>query len=107
LEDIAAKAGARVVAVKPQYTSQFLSYRDEKVFTALAIREYWDEVELLLIDRDINSAVNIKRVGLGLFLTINSRSGKIKVSHTYSTAMEVLRFFRGLQKPTPTASAQV
>jgi len=35
-------------------------------------------------------------------LTINSRSGKIKVSHTHSTAMEVLRFFRELQKLTLT-----
>lgn len=102
LEYIAEKAGAKVVAVKPNYTSQFLSYRDEKIFTDCNIREYWDEIEQLLIDRDINAAVNIKRVGLELFLTINSRSGKIKVSHTHSTAMEVLRFFGGLQKPTLT-----
>jgi putative transposase len=91
LEYIAEKAGAKVVAVKPNYTSQFLSYRDEQVFTDCKIREYWDEIEQLLVDRDINAAINIKRVGLGLFLTINSRSGKIKVSHTHSTAMEVLR----------------
>ncbi len=102
LEYIAEKAGAKVVAVKPNHTSQFLSYRDEKVFTDTLIREYWDEIEQLLVDRDINAAVNIKRVGLGLFLTINSRSGKIKVSHTHSTAMEVLRSLRGLQKPTLT-----
>lgn len=102
LEYIAEKAGAKVVAVKPNYTSQFLSYRDEKIFTDCNIREYWDEVEQLLVDRDIKAAVNIKRVGLGLFLTINSRSGKIKVSHTHSTAMEVLRSLRGLQKPTLT-----
>lgn len=90
LEYIAGKAGAKVVAVNPSYTSQFLSYRDEKVFTDGEIREYWDEIEQLLVDRDINAAINIKRVGLDLFLTINSRSGKIKVSHTHSTAMEVL-----------------
>jgi putative transposase len=97
LEYIAAKAGARVIAVEPKYTSQFLCYRDEKVFTESSIREYWDEVEKLLVDRDINAAINIKRVGLGLFLTLNSRSGKIKVSHTYSTAMEVLRTLRSLR----------
>lgn len=102
LEYIAGKAGAKVVGVRPNYTSQFLSYRDEKIFTDCEIREYWDEIEQLLIDRDINASVNIKRVGLGLFLTLNSRSGKVKVSHTHSTAMEVLRFFRGLQKPTLT-----
>jgi putative transposase len=56
----------------------------------------------LLVDRDINAAINIKRVGLGLFLTLNSHSGKIKVSHIQSTAMEVLRFFRGLQNPALT-----
>ena len=102
LEYIAEKAGARVVAVKPNYTSQFLSYRDEKIFTDTSIREYWDEIEQLLVDRDINAAVNIKRVGLGLFLTINSRTGKIKVSHTYSTRMEVLRSLRRFEKPTLT-----
>jgi putative transposase len=103
LEYIAAKAGAKVVAVNPSYTSQFLSYRDEKVFTDSEIREYWDEIEQLLVDRDINASVNIKRVGLGLFLTINSRSGKIKVSHTHSTAKEVLILLRQFEKPTLTA----
>lgn len=102
LEYIAGKAGAKVVGVRPNHTSQFLSYRDEKIFTDCEIREYWDEIEQLLVDRDINAAINIKRVGLGLFLTLNSRSGKVKVSLTSSTAMEVLRFFRGLQKPTLT-----
>jgi putative transposase len=68
LEYIAGKALAQVVAVKPNYTSQFLSYRDEKIFTDCEIREYWHENEQLLIDRDINAAVNIKRVGLGLFV---------------------------------------
>lgn len=102
LEYIAAKAGRRVIAVNPAYRSQYLAYRDEKVFTDCSIREYWDEVEKIWVDRDINAAVNIKRVGLGLFLTLNSRSGKIKVSHTHSTAMEVLRFFREFQKPALT-----
>nr|WP_226581905.1 zinc ribbon domain-containing protein [Microseira wollei] len=99
LEYIAGKAGAKVVGVRPNHTSQFLSYRDEKVFTDCNIREYWDEIAQLLVDRDINAAINIKRVGLGLFLTINSRSGKIKVSLTSSTAMVVLRSLRDLREP--------
>lgn len=102
LEYIAGKAGAKVVAVKPNYTSQFLSYRDEKVFTDYNIREYWDEIENLLVDRDINAAVNIKRVGLELFPTINSRSGKMTRSYTHFTAKEILRSLRSSQKPTLT-----
>lgn len=102
LEYIAAKAGARVVAVNPAYTSQYLAYRDEKVFTDCSIREYWDAIEQLWVDRDINAAINLKRVGLELFLTINSRSGKVKMSKTSSTAMEVLRLLRAIQKPTLT-----
>jgi putative transposase len=107
LEYIAAKAGAKVVAVNPSFTSQFLSYRDEKVFTDSEIREYWDEIEQLLVDRDVNASLNIKRVGLGLFLTINSRTGKIKVSHTHSTRKEVLRLLRQFEKPTLTACGSV
>lgn len=71
---IAAKAGARVEAVNPAYTSQFLSYRDEKVFEDCSIRKYWDEVERLMVDRDINAAINLKRVGLGVFPTLNRAS---------------------------------
>jgi len=107
LEYIAEKAGAKVVAVKPNYTSQFLSYRGEKVFTDGSIRQYWDEIEQLLVARDINAAINIKRVGLGLFLTINSRSGKITVSHTHSTAMEVLSSLKGFEKLSLTRKGNV
>lgn len=70
LEYIAEKAGARVIKVKPAYTSQLLSYRDEFIFTDCGIREYWDDSELLNVDRDVNASINIKRVGLGLFPTI-------------------------------------
>jgi len=84
LEYIAEKAGARVIAVNPAYTSQLLAYRDEFVFTDCSIREYWDVVEQLLVDRDINSGINLKRVGLGVFPTINRRSGKITSSRTHS-----------------------
>ncbi|MBW4576577.1 MAG: hypothetical protein KME08_14985 [Aphanothece sp. CMT-3BRIN-NPC111] len=27
-----------------------------------SIREYWDETENLLVDRDVNAAINIKRL---------------------------------------------
>jgi putative transposase len=88
----AEKAGISVIEVNPAYTSQLLSYRDEFVFTDCSIREYWDNEFELLIDRDINAAVNIKRVGLGLFPTIKRRRGNCVVvdSTTNSTLKEVL-----------------
>ncbi|MEH2325230.1 MAG: hypothetical protein V7K32_17050 [Nostoc sp.] len=53
---------------------------------------YFDPQELLNVDRDINSAVNIKRVGLVLFPTINHRKGNPIVinSTTNSISKEVL-----------------
>ncbi len=102
LEYIAAKAGAVAIGVNPAYTSQLLAYRDELIFTDGNIREYWDEVENLWVDRDINAAINIKRVGLGEFPTINRRRGKVVVgrSITDSTSKEVLSTLRSLEKPT-------
>jgi putative transposase len=102
LEYIAAKAGAVAIGVNPAYTSQILAYRDEFVFTDCGIREYWDEIENLLVDRDINAAINIKRVGLDEFPTINRRRGKTVVtrSTTNSTSKEVLSILRNLEKPT-------
>ena len=55
----AEKAGASVILVNPQYTSQLLPYKDEFVFTDCSIREYWDEEFKLLIDRDISAGINI------------------------------------------------
>jgi putative transposase len=107
LEHIAAKAGARVIAVNPSCTSQYLCYRDEKVFINCEEREYWDEVEKINVDRDINAAVNIKRVGLELFLTINRRSGKISKTLTDSTAKQVLETLKMCQKPTLTRRVSV
>lgn len=71
------------------------------MFIDCSIREYWDEVENLMVDRDINAAINLKRVGLGVFPTINRRSGKVTRSKTRSTAKEVLSSLRS-EKPTPT-----
>ncbi len=98
---IAEKAGVAVIGVKPNYTSQLLCYRDEFVFTNCSIREYWDEIEQVLVDRDISAAINLKRVGLDGFPTIKRRKGKIVIvdSTTHLTSKEVLSVFRGLEKP--------
>ena len=97
----AEKAGALVIPVAPQYTSQLLPYKDEFVFTDCSIREYWDDELKLLIDRDLSSSVNIKRVGLGLFPTIKRRKGNpvVIASTTNSTLKIVLTALRGFQKP--------
>ncbi|GET37400.1 putative transposase IS605 family protein [Microseira wollei NIES-4236] len=63
LDYIAAKAGAVVIAKNPAYTSMVLSYRNELIFTDCSIRGYWDEAENLMVDRDVNAAINLKRVG--------------------------------------------
>ena len=80
----AEKAGALVIPVNPQYTSQLLPHKDEFVFTDCSIREYWDEEYNLLIDRDISSSVNIKRVGLGLFPTLIRRKGNTVIGKSIS-----------------------
>ncbi|NEO31071.1 MAG: transposase [Symploca sp. SIO3C6] len=101
LDYIASKAGAVTVKCNPAYTSQLLSYRDEFVFTDGSIREWYDNQENLLVDRDVNSAVNLKRVGLGMFPTIKRRRGNpvIVATITNSTSKEVLESLRS-QKPT-------
>ena len=98
---IAEKAGVAVIEINPAYTSQLLPYRDEFVFTDCSIREYWDEIEQVSVDRDISAAINIKRVGLEEFPTIKRRKGKIVIvdSTTHLTSKEVLSVFRGLEKP--------
>ena len=98
----AEKAGALVIPVNPQYTSQLLPYKDEFVFTDCNIREYWDEESSLLVDRDISAGINIKRVGLDVFPTIKRRKGNpvVVASTTNSTSKQVLSTLRGLEKPT-------
>ena len=76
LEYIAEKAGSVVLTKYPAYTSMLLSYRNEMVFTDCGIREYWDEQESLMVDRDINAAINLKRLGLDIFPSIKRRSEK-------------------------------
>ena len=98
----AEKAGALVIPVNPQYTSQLLPYKDEFVFTDCSIREYWDEEYQLLIDRDISAGINIKRVGLDVFPTVRRRKGNrvVVASTTNSTLKQVLSILRDLEKPT-------
>ncbi len=98
----AEKAGALVIPVNPQYTSQLLPYKDKFVFTDCSIREYWDEELNLLIDRDISAGINLKRVGLDVFPTIKRRKGNpvVVASTTNSTLKQVLSALRGLEKPT-------
>ncbi|BBD57388.1 putative transposase IS605 family protein [Nostoc sp. HK-01] len=96
LGHIAAKAGAYAMAKNPAYTSQLLSYRDEVIFTDCSIRGYWDNEQKLWVDRDINAAINLKRVGLDVFPTIKRRKGSMVFvdSITDDTSKEVLRIFR-------------
>jgi putative transposase len=98
LGHIAAKAGAIVIAKNPAYTSQLLSYRDEVVFTDCSVRDYWDDDLKLLVDRDINAAINVKRVGLDMFPTIKRRKGGIVIvaSITNDTSKEAIQILRNL-----------
>jgi putative transposase len=96
LGHIAEKGGAVVIAKNPAYTSQLLSYRDEVIFADCEIRSFWDAVEKLWVDRDINAAINVLRVGLDIFPTIKRRKGGIVIvgSITDDTSKEVLRILR-------------
>ena len=103
LDYIAAKAGAVVISQKPAYTSMVLSYRNEIIFTDCSIRDYWDEQNSLMVDRDINAAINLKRLGLDIFPSIKRRSGNLSVvgSIDDSTTKEILYTLnRAAKKPT-------
>lgn len=92
LEYIAEKAGSVVVPQKPAYTSMVLCYRNEIVFTDCSIREYWDEQHSLMVDRDLNAAINLKKLGLDIFPSIKRRNGNLSVVGTMndSTVKEIL-----------------
>ena len=103
LDYIAEKAGAVVILRKPAYTSMVLSYRNEMIFTDCSMRYYWDEQNSLMVDRDINAAINLKRLGLGIFPSIKRRSGNLSVvgSMDESTTKEILHtLHRAAKKPT-------
>jgi putative transposase len=103
LEYIAEKAGSVVIPQKPAYTSMVLGYRNEIIFTDGGIREYWDEQNSLMVDRDINAAINLKRLGLDIFPSIKSRGGNLSIVGTMddSTTKEILyTLHRATKKPT-------
>ncbi|WP_332956102.1 transposase [Microcoleus sp. AR_TQ3_B6] len=83
LDYIASKAGAVVISKNPAYTSMVLSYRDEIIFTDCTIRDYWDEWESLTVDRDINAAINLKRLGLDIFPSIKRARREAFCSRNY------------------------
>jgi putative transposase len=62
----AACAGRRVVAVPPAYTSQDCSRCGERVPKALSIRTHVCPACGLVLDRDLNAALNIQRLGQSL-----------------------------------------
>jgi len=56
-----------------------------------------------MVDRDINAAINLKRLGLDIFPSIKSRSGNLSVVGTMddSTIKEILHtLHRAAKKPT-------
>ncbi|MEZ2315197.1 MAG: RNA-guided endonuclease TnpB family protein, partial [Microcoleus sp.] len=92
-----------VVPQKPAYTSMVLCYRNEIIFTDCGIRNYWDEQHSLMVDRDLNAAINVKRLGLGIFPSIKRRSGNLSIvgSMDNSTIKEILHtLHRAVKKPT-------
>jgi putative transposase len=92
LDYIAGKAGAVCIPKKPAYSSMILCYRNEVIFTDCGIRDYWDEQNTLMVDRDINAAINLKRLGLDIFPSIKCRSGNLTIVGTMdnSTTKEIL-----------------
>lgn len=82
LDNIAVKAGAVVIPQNPAYTSMVLCYRNEAIFTDTSIRNYWDDQHSLMVNRDLNSAINLKRLGLGIFPSIKRRSGNLTIVGT-------------------------
>jgi putative transposase len=55
-----------------------------------------DEIEKLWVDRDVNAAINLKRLGLDVFPSIKCRKGGVVIvnSITNTTSKEVLRILR-------------
>jgi putative transposase len=72
-----------VVSQKPAYTSMVLCYRNEIIFTDCSMRDYWDAAQLLMVDRDINAAINLKRLGLDIFPSIKPAQWESFYSRNY------------------------
>jgi putative transposase len=62
----AACAGRRVIAVPPHYTTQECSECGERVPKALSVRTHICPTCGLVLDRDLNAALNIQRAGQAL-----------------------------------------
>jgi len=75
----AAKAGKSVVKVKPHDTSQICSCCNRFEEKDLSIRIH-ECLCGLVLERDWNAAINIKRVGLGMFPTIKRRKRSRKTA---------------------------
>jgi putative transposase len=57
-----------------------------------------------MVDRDVNAAINLKKLGLDIFPSIKRRGGNLSVVGTIdnSTAKEILHtLHRAAKKPTP------
>lgn len=74
------KTGMKVIRVNPKYTSQVCSCCNAYVEKTLSDRIHNCNECGITLDRDVNAAKNIKRVGLGLFPTIKRRKGKTNSS---------------------------
>lgn len=101
LSYIVEKTGGQVIKVKPNYTSQICCNCDSYAPKELSDRIHdCKACNVGIINRDINAAVNIKRVGLGVFPTIKSRRGKliIESSGSTSTLKEIREFTRSLRR---------
>lgn len=70
----AANAGVSVVKVNPNNTSQICSCCNARVLKDLSVR-FHDCACGYIAHRDVNAAINIKKVGLGVFLTQKRSSG--------------------------------
>lgn len=90
----AEKAGAIVVKVNPNYTSQICSCCDSYVPKTLDIRVHECPHCGIVLDRDLNAAINVKRVGLGVFPTIKRSTRKngtaLKIHSTGREAYTIL-----------------
>ncbi|MEZ2232371.1 hypothetical protein [Microcoleus sp.] len=79
------------------------TYCQNSIFSDCNIREYWDEQNSLMVDRDLNAAINLKRLGLDIFPSIKRRSGNLSIvgSMDNSTIKEILHtLHRAVKKPT-------
>ena len=87
-----------------------LSYRNEIIFTECGIRDYWDEQHSLMVDRDVNAAINLKKLGLDIFPSIKGLGGNLSLVGAIddSTAKEILHtLHRAANTPTPMVTACV